>query len=272
MAGPGYVRRVPQTMVVTGGRGFLGRRVCRLAEAAGWTVVAPASDQLDVRDHEAVFELFRRVGPDATVHLAYRRRERDTIVDGSAAVATAAAAHGTRLVHLSTDVVFGGRDEPYREDDVPDPVEPYGAAKAEAEQRVAAIAPEAVLVRTSLLLGDGDDLGQPELDVIAAATGVRPFTFFIDEIRSPARAADVAAVVLALATSERAISGPLHVAGPEPLDRVELARRIARAHGLELDRLRSGRSADEGLAGLRPGRVVLDVGRAGSAGLSCRPI
>ncbi len=263
------------TLLVTGGHGFLGRRVCRLATEAGLDVVAPTSAELDVRDPAAVEAAMRSAGVDAVVHLAYRRTERDTIVDGSAAVARAAAASGARLVHLSTDVVFGGRDSAYVESDQPHPIEPYGAAKAEAESLVASITPQAALVRTSLLLSDGvgdDDLGQPELDALGAARGEVTFTFFTDEIRCPARAVDVATGVIGLINTHRDLSGPVHLAGPEALDRATLARRIVSGHGYDPARLVTSTAEAAGLAGRRPGRIELDITLATSLGLRCRPI
>lgn len=257
---------------MTGGHGFLGRRLVRRAVASGWDVVAPTSAELDVRAADEVTALVAAQRPDAVVHLAYRRSERDTIVDGSRAVAAATAAHGTRLVHLSTDVVFGGRATPYGEADLPHPIEAYGAAKADAEAVVADACPGAALVRTSLLLGEPDDLGQSELDVVAALSGARPFTFFTDEVRSPARATDVAAAVFTLAAELTEVSGPLHVAGPEALTRLELATRLAEQLGLDAAGLQGSSLDAAGFAGRRPGRVVLDSTAAGTLGLTCRPV
>ena len=56
-------------------------------------------------------------------------------------------------MHLSTDLVFAGRAMPYRESDAPNAVLEYGQWKAEAEQRVIAAHPDALMVRTSLLYG-----------------------------------------------------------------------------------------------------------------------
>ena len=86
--------------------------------------------------------------PDVVIHTAYRQDgegAREIVVDGSENVATAATAVGARLVHISTDVVFDGRKGgPYVEDDPPCPCTEYGRAKADAEARVAAAAPEAL--------------------------------------------------------------------------------------------------------------------------------
>ena len=118
---------------------------------------------------------------------------------------------GARLVHLSTDVVFDGcKGAPYTEIDQPSPWTDYGRSKAEAERRVAAVHPRAVIVRTSLLLGGpGHEPSKHEL-----AAHDPDATFFEDELRSPAQVTDLARALLELATLD--VTGPLHVGGPEP--------------------------------------------------------
>ncbi len=253
-----------RVMLLTGGSGLLGgairARLDRRGEV-GWAVVAPASGEMDVRDANAVLRAVERVRPAAVVHAAYRREERDTIVDGSANVAAAAAAYGARLVHMSTDVVFAGREAPYTEADPLDPVHDYGRAKAEAEARVMAARPGAVMVRTSLMYGGADSA--PVRMVLDAAAGASDTAFFADEFRSVAHVDDVAAAVIALAGMD--VAGPLHVAGPEPVSRLAFAHAVCRAHGLPEDAVRGTTLARAGLS--RPGNLVLDSSRAASLGL-----
>ncbi|MFF6914401.1 sugar nucleotide-binding protein [Streptomyces sp. NPDC012466] len=65
-----------------------------------------------------------------------------------------AARQGVRLVHVSSDAVFSGARVHYAESCLPDPITPYGAAKAAAETGILAVHPEAVVARTSLIIGD----------------------------------------------------------------------------------------------------------------------
>src|SRR5581483_11639342 len=178
-------------MLVTGASGYLGGVLVPCAAAAGWTVVGtcfaapPAGDllRLDIRDRAAVRDTLRRVRADVVVDAASGRDDWTAVADGSGYVAAATAALGARLVHLSSDALFSGRAVHYDETAVPDPVYPYGAAKAAAETVVRAVAPDAAVVRTSLILGDGR--GNHELLTHALAAGRAPGALFTDEIRTP---------------------------------------------------------------------------------------
>ena len=203
---------------VTGATGFLGSELLRLAPGV-------SGERVEVRDAAAVLALLERIRPDVVIHTAYRQEgdgARTIIVDGSANVARAAVAVGARLVHVSTDVVFDGRKgDPYVEEDTPSPCTAYGHAKADAEVRVVEDAPDALIVRTSLIVGGpGHEPSKHELVVCDPA-----MTFYDDEIRSPVQVGDLAAAVLELVALD--VCGPLNVAGADDVSRAELAELVA---------------------------------------------
>jgi len=200
--------------------------------------------RLDIRDEAATMRGFLRHGPDVVIHTAYAMGDEETIVRGSANVALAAHRAGARLVHLSTDLVFDGEQgAPYTEDDEPRPVMTYGQHKLEAERLVLRAHPDALVVRTSLLLGPPDG---PQ-EALARRDDVE---FYEDEIRTPIRVAELAPALLSLA--KRGETGILHVAGPEALSRAELAARLRGGP------VRTARSPRTG----RARNVALDSSRA----------
>ncbi len=203
---------------VTGATGFLGTELLRLASGA-------TGQRVEVRDLAAVHELFTHVRPDVVIHTAYRQdgdHARQIVVEGSENVARGSAAVGARLIHLSTDVVFDGcKGSPYVEDDAPSPCTAYGRAKADAELRVAAVAADALIVRTSLIVG-GPGHVPSKHELVAHDLAA---TFYDDEIRSPVQVGDLATALLELASLD--ISGPLNVAGSDDVSRAELAELAA---------------------------------------------
>jgi dTDP-4-dehydrorhamnose reductase len=250
-------------MLVTGGSGFLGWHL--LQDPGEWQVVAPTREMVDLLRADRVRDLVESWKPQVIVHLAYQK-DRPNIVDATRHVAEAAAACGARLIHLSSDLVFGGRPEPYRETDAPFPVTEYGRDKLDAEAAVFAAVPNAVAIRTSLLFGT-DRLSSAQEDAQAAAQGRSAMRFFTDEVRCPTHAADVARAIVTLA-ERRDVAGVLHVAGPRPMSRAELAEATATWLGLAPARIATSTIAESGQ--VRPGHVVLDSSHAAALGITCR--
>ncbi|PRY00516.1 SDR family oxidoreductase [Allonocardiopsis opalescens] len=243
-------------ILVVGGSGFLGTELVRQALAAGHRVAATYRTRpggaaaaswspLDVRDRRQVAERVAAVRPDAVVNAAYQQTDWASTADGAAHVALAAAATGARLVHVSSDTVFSGAAARYDETAAPDPITPYGAAKAAAETAVKAIDPSAAIARTSLIIGDGGS--GHERRVHALATGQATGVLFTDDIRCPVHVHDLAAALLELASPGH--TGTYHLAGPDALSRHELGALIARRDGLDPTALPRGERAELGPPG-----------------------
>jgi dTDP-4-dehydrorhamnose reductase len=249
--------------LVIGASGYLGGEVARLASGSGDEVLGTATtdtggwSSLDITDREAVRTLVSRVRPGLVVNAASRGDSWKACADGAAHVALAAVEVGARLVHVSSDALHAGRAAPYPDDATPAPIYPYGAAKAAAETAVAAIDPAAVLVRTSLIVGDERSKHvRLALDLI---TGRARGALFTDEIRCPIAVTDLAAAILELASQSYA--GLINVAGPQAVSRAELGRLVAARHGLDPAAVAVCTIAEGGL-GVRPGDVRLDSSRA----------
>jgi dTDP-4-dehydrorhamnose reductase len=253
-------------VLITGATGHLGRQVAERAATAGWSVVGTyftaaadvAEERLDVRDPGAVRDLVGRVRPAVIIHTAAGRDDWRVIADGAAHVAVAAAASGIRLVHLSTDALFSGREVHYDETALPDPINSYGAAKAAAETAVRAIDPTAAVVRTSLIIGHGR--GGHEMLTYQLISGQATGMLLTDQIRKPIHVDDLADAVLELATN--GYRGILNVAGRDSISRYDLGVLVARRDGLDPARIPAGTAAELGLR--LPADVRLRVEKATS--------
>ncbi|MDQ0947079.1 dTDP-4-dehydrorhamnose reductase [Streptomyces phaeochromogenes] len=247
-------------VLIIGGSGFLGTELVRRATAAGRETAATYCSRpggtagaswyrLDLRSPGHVEELLAAVAPSAVIDATSGGSDWAVTAEGSIRVAMAATRRGCRLVHVSSDAVFSGSRIHYDETCLPDPVTPYGAAKATAETAVRILAPAAAVARTSLIIGHGGSVHEHLVHALAA--GTRDGALFTDDIRCPVHVEDLASALLELALSDRA--GMFHLAGADALSRHELGVLIARRDGLDAARLPAGRRADA----LMPG--ALDV-------------
>ncbi|MFG2094102.1 SDR family oxidoreductase [Streptomyces sp. NPDC048612] len=243
-------------VLIIGGSGFLGTELVRQATAAGWETAATyhsrhgsvpgvAWYRLDLRVPGQLDEVLAAAAPRAVVNATSGHSEWAVTAEGPIRVARAAARRGCRLVHVSSDAVFSGSRVHYDETCPPDPVSPYGAAKAAAETGVRFLAPAAAVVRTSLIIGDGGSMHERLVHGLAADP--HDGVLFTDDIRCPVQVADLASALCELAVSDRA--GTFHAAGAEALSRHELGVLIARRDGLDATRLPAGRRADSRIPG-----------------------
>ncbi|MFJ3826020.1 SDR family oxidoreductase [Streptomyces nodosus] len=245
------------TVLIIGGSGFLGAELIRQARAAGHTTAATynatkpgdvsqvAWYPLDLRDAGRLHAVMTEVRPRLIVNASSGAADWAVTAEGPVRLAMAAAKYRSRLVHVSSDAVFSGARVHYDETCLPDPVTPYGAAKAAAETAVLAVHPEAVVARTSLIIGDGRSVHERAVHEFAA--GTRDGVLFTDDIRCPVHVADLAAALLELASCEA--SGMHHLAGSDALSRHELGSLIARRDGLDAFRLPEGLRAHSTLPG-----------------------
>lgn len=144
------------SVVVTGGTGFLGLHTCEWFANRGVDVTAfdrkpfEEEDELDdvdfvkgdVRDEDAVRDALVDADADVVVHSAAAlplwdaQTIREVTVDGTRTVLR--AAHDTdveRVVYISSTAVYGTHDtHPITEESPLDGVGPYGRAKIEAEE------------------------------------------------------------------------------------------------------------------------------------------
>jgi dTDP-4-dehydrorhamnose reductase len=163
------VTGVERPILIAGRNGILGDAFRRLCELRGLAHRLLDRAEMDIADPISVRRAINRYAPWAVVNAAGRARvdqaEEHTDsywrdhVTGAETLAVACAEHGNiPLVTFSSHLVFDGRaTSPYREDATPNPLNHYGRCKAEAERRVLAALPAALVVRTSAFFGPWDE-------------------------------------------------------------------------------------------------------------------
>jgi dTDP-4-dehydrorhamnose reductase len=265
-------------LLITGASGMLGRYLVRVARQQGHMVTAWGSPRvaassetipIDLTNPAETAEAFWQAQPMAVIHGAAKSNLADCFqnpdeairvnVESTRQLVGLCVAGVSRLVYVSTDLVFDGRRGHYGEDDQPNPLSVYARTKASAEKAVL-IHPGHLVVRLSWLVGSGLPEKPTFLEQqVKALRERKSVTLFEDEWRTPLCASAAAHALVELAAADCA--GILHVGGPERLARYEMGLKLANLLGADLALVRKSKQAESSLAEPRPRDTSLDCGR-----------
>jgi dTDP-4-dehydrorhamnose reductase len=268
---------VANRIVITGAGGQVGRFLAAEAGGRGHDVVPLTSAQWDITDADAAKRIVE--AGDVVINCAAYTAVDAAETDGERAhavnavgpgnLARACALAGARLIHISTDYVFGGSFEggprPYEIDDATGPLNVYGKTKLAGEHAVHEALPGAHVVRTAwVYTGVGSDF-VGVMRRLAAGDG--PVTVVVDQIGSPTYVADLARALLQIA--DRPSAPPLlHVANEGAASRFEQARAVFDGVGADPDRVQPVSTEDVPRPAPRPPYSALSSSAATAAGLT----
>jgi dTDP-4-dehydrorhamnose reductase len=208
-----------------------------------WRLSGAGIVELGAEDRSGMRELFRqhRFGTvlNAVGNCALKSCElnpamaRQINVASAEAVAENVREYDSRLVHLSSDLVFSGkRTGNYLETDPTDPVTIYGKTMVESEQLLTAEVPSVAILRISLPMGPSFNKHAGAIDWIQSRFRAgRPATLYYDEVRSCTYCDDLNVVF------ERFLSGleqgVWHLGSPRPVTLFQIAQIVNRVGGYD---------------------------------------
>ena len=272
-------------ILITGASGFLGWNLCHYAQAS-WQVSATYFNhqvkipgvtlyKTDLKDFASLDRLFKQTAPDAVIHTAAASKpnfcqlnREESYVINVAVAANIARLCGERHIpcaFTSTDLVFDGKNPPYKEDDSVCPINYYGEHKAIAEQKMSEIYPQVALCRMPLMFGTpspaSDSFIQGMVSNLKAGNEINLFT---DEYRTPASA--TAASEGLLLAIEKQVSGVLHLGGRERISRYDFGILLADTLKLPTNLIKPGKQIDLESVAPRSPDTSLDSSKAFALG------
>ena len=266
-------------IVIVGSNGQLGTDLCQVLDAAGHDLIRLAHGDIDIRDQSSVDSVLGGVSHDLVVNTAAFHKvelcEQDAMSSfavnavGPRNLALACRKVDSVLVHFSTDYVFGGeRDSPYKEDDLPGPLNVYGASKLAGEMMLSLTWPKHFIVRTSGLYGIAGSSGKGGNFVetmLRRASDGQAIKVVDDQVLTPTPTKD-----LALAMSKLILTkayGLYHASAEGECSWYDFARQIFNISRLEVDLARAS-SREIASAVKRPSYSVLSKSRLRALGIT----
>jgi len=154
-------------ILITGANGMLAKEV-REKFSEGNEIILTDVAELDITNEKGVYDFITKLKPEYIINCAaftavdkaeecYELADKIN-GDGPTNLAKAAKSVGAKLVHISTDYVFGGDldiSKDYKEEDSKTPVTVYGKTKLHGEQGIENNMDEYYIFRTAWLYGIG---------------------------------------------------------------------------------------------------------------------
>ncbi len=265
-------------LLLTGASGFLGRHILRLVQS-DWKITgiyhenAPKEQgefhQINLTQKGRVEALFEQIRPDAVIHTAALSKaalceqnptfSRHINVEATRQIAVQCAQANIPLLFTSTNLIFDGKNAPYREADSPNPLSQYGLQKLEAEQVILREYPHATVCRMPLMYGDLPDTNNFFLDWMHRLENGILLKAFTDEYRTPVHAVDAARGLFLLLEKEK--RGIWHLGGKVPISRYDFAMQMVKSFGFSQASVQALTQAELNLTAPRPADVSMDSTR-----------
>jgi dTDP-4-dehydrorhamnose reductase len=261
------------TLYLTGGAGFVGSNMVRLALTRGHTLFVPVNKTplqarsglstatIDLTDQQAVMDSVEAVQPYAIVHMAFfndlpqayeqRHAAWQVMVEATRYLLDAAKTHQIPFIFVSTDWVFDGTQAPANETTPPNPINLYGVLKLVGETLTGQYAKGAV-ARIAGVFGphwerqnwqalQNTGFGHLPMAVLQTLQQGKFFDLWthggaLNRVATPTLASDACEMMLKIIDQQA--SGIFHCCGAEGLTRQEVAYRTADAFGLDAGLIR----------------------------------
>ena len=194
-------------ILLTGCTGQLGQELQRTLAPLG-EVIGVDRARVDLNHATSIRQAITEVKPNlivnAAAYTAVDKAETETelaqAINATApkVMAEEATRLGATLIHVSTDYVFdGGKNTPYTEDDVTNPLGVYGRTKLEGEEGIRQTCTNHLILRTAWVYGSFGKVNfvKTMLRLFAEREEVRVVA---DQVGSPTWAADLAQAIATL--------------------------------------------------------------------------
>lgn len=249
-------------VLITGANGLLGQKLAELfGRELAYELLLTSKHPDSLFDHEqldyaalditvkrAVTDLLLSFRPDWIINTAaytevdscetHRELSWRVNVTGIEYLIDAAKKIGAKIVQLSSDHVFDGKNGPYDENARPNPLNYYGKTKLASENALHVSEVPNVIVRSMVLYGTGRQVKRNfALWLMDRFREKRPVTIADDQVGNPTLVDDLAYGLVKVV--ERDKEGVYHISGSELISRYDFALKLARVFGEDVSLIRA---------------------------------
>ena len=237
-------------ILITGSNGLLGQKLAELfSRSSHYHLLLTSKQEHSVFDEEAIryrqldtthkrdvqniveeFEPEFILNTAAVTNVDLCETERELAWKANVAsvenLIYAAKLAGSKIIQISTDYVFDGKNGPYSELDRPNPISYYGRTKLASENVLHTSGVPSTIIRTMVLYGTGFGVkANFALWLVQNLGEGKPVRVVDDQVGNPTLADDLAYAILKIVELDRA--GLYHISGPDLISRYDVAVALA---------------------------------------------
>ncbi len=245
---------IKKRILIVGSNGMLGQRIVEYYSKRKDVELLLASvekesyfpdneyKQLDITDKKQVKQIILGFYPDIVINVAAFTNvdkcetEKEIAwkinVKGVEYLAKYSVSSHSHLIHISTDYVFDGKNGPYNEKDLPNPISYYGRSKLAGENVIRRFDIPFTIIRTNVLFGPAK-FGRPDFVkwVVNSLTNKNKIKIVTDQINNPTYLDDLVFGIVQVGDLTK--TGIYNIGGAELLSRFEFTKRIAEFFNLD---------------------------------------
>jgi S-adenosylmethionine synthetase len=238
-------------VVITGATGLLGRSVYTEFNSTaefdnviglGWSRAQTPITKIDLLDSTELSKFLRKESPDVLIHCAAERRPDVAMLDVEKTIqlnvgvcqqlAVLSDELSFKLIYISTDYVFDGKNPPYNEQSEPHPINFYGDSKLKGEQEILK-AKDSICLRVPILYGNTENLEESAVNILARTVYDEKQGVVDDScLRYPTYVSDIATVLLKLSLCKS--KGIYHFSAKEQFTKFQMCKIFAEIMNIEL--------------------------------------
>lgn len=246
-----------EDVIITGATGLIGSRIVELLSSKFNFIALNREDGIDITNEDQVSEFIKNQKAEVILHLAAytNTSEAEKQADdengecfrvnvvGTRNLAEVARKYDKHLIFFSTDFVFDGeKNEPYNEEDSPNPIGWYAKTKFLAEEEIKKSEAVHTIVRTSYPFRANFQAKPDIVHKIINGFKDGKLSMFDDSFITPTFVDDISEGVGGLLM--RKPQGIFNLTGNDFVTPYELSIRIARIFGFDPKIVKSSKAVD----------------------------
>ena len=259
-------------VLITGSGGILGTELSiRLNELFDVLALPKSSSKnfLDITDFNMMYSIFKNFDPDFVINCAAftnvdscelnKQIARNVNVKGLMNLIKCMSKN-SKMIHISTDYVFDGKDGNYKENDMKEPINYYGKTKLEADNLLMGSNSNYLIIRPNVLYSSNLSKNNHFLSwVVNSLKDKTEINVVNDQISNPVYVSDLVEVILSSLLVD--YNGVYHFGSEDVISRYDFALLISKIFKLDENLINPIKTSDLKQIAKRPKKSFLNCNK-----------